>query len=100
MSYLAKANLALSITLTAVSTLLAPLFTPILMKLLAGEFIDIDVLKMMWVIVKMVIFPIGAGLVFNKLLKGKAKWLDVAYATGIHVWNSNDHRNHHCRRSG
>jgi BASS family bile acid:Na+ symporter len=78
MSYLAKANLALSITLTAVSTLLAPLFTPILMKLLAGEFIDIDVLKMMWVIVKMVIFPIGAGLVFNKLLKGKAKWLDVA----------------------
>jgi BASS family bile acid:Na+ symporter len=78
MSYLAKANLALSITLTAVSTLLAPLFTPILMKLLAGEFIDIDVLKMMWDIVKMVIFPIGAGLVFNKLLKGKAKWLDVA----------------------
>jgi BASS family bile acid:Na+ symporter len=78
MSYLAKANLALSITLTAVSTLLAPLFTPILMKLLAGEFIDIDVLKMMWDIVKMVIFPIGAGLVFNKLLKGKAIWLDVA----------------------
>jgi BASS family bile acid:Na+ symporter len=78
MSYLAKANLALSITITAVSTLLAPLFTPILMKLLAGEFIEIDVLKMMWDIVKMVILPIGAGLIFNKLLKGKAKWLDVA----------------------
>jgi BASS family bile acid:Na+ symporter len=78
MSYLAKANLALSITITAVSTLLAPLFTPLLMKLLAGEFIEIDVLKMMWDIVKMVILPIGAGLIFNKLLKGKAKWLDVA----------------------
>jgi BASS family bile acid:Na+ symporter len=78
MSYLAKANLALSITITAVSTLLAPLFTPILMKLLAGEFIEIDVLKMMWDIVKMVILPIGAGLIFNKLLKGKAKWLDDA----------------------
>ena len=78
MSYLAKANLALSITITAVSTLLAPLFTPLLMKLLAGEFIEIDVLKMMWDIFKMVIIPIGAGLIFNKLLKGKAKWLDVA----------------------
>ncbi len=78
MSYLAKANLALSITITAISTLLAPLFTPILMKLLAGEFIEIDVLKMMWDIVKMVILPIGAGLIFNKVLKGKANWLDVA----------------------
>jgi BASS family bile acid:Na+ symporter len=48
------------------------------MKLLAGEFIEIDVLKMMWDIVKMVILPIGAGLIFNKLLKGKAKWLDDA----------------------
>ncbi|WP_075352010.1 bile acid:sodium symporter family protein [Algoriphagus marinus] len=78
MSYLAKANLALSITITAISTLLAPLFTPLLMRLLAGEFIEIDVLKMMWDIFKMVIIPIGAGLLFNRLLKGKAKWLDVA----------------------
>ena len=78
MSYLAKANLALSITITAVSTLLSPIFTPLLMRLLAGEFIEIDVLKMMWDIFKMVIIPIGAGLIFNKLLKGKAKWLDVA----------------------
>lgn len=78
MSYLAKANLALSITITAVTTLLAPLVTPMLMKLLAGAFIEIDLLKMMWDIVKMVIIPIGAGLVFNRLLHGKAAWLDVA----------------------
>ena len=49
MSYLAKANLALSITITASpSTLLAPFVTPLLMKLLAGEFVEIDVLDMMW----------------------------------------------------
>ena len=78
MTYLAKANLALSITLTSVSTLLAPLLTPILMKLLAGEFIEIDLLKMMWDIVKMIILPIGAGLIFNKLLRGKSAWLDAA----------------------
>nr|WP_246255793.1 bile acid:sodium symporter family protein [Cyclobacterium plantarum] len=78
MSYLAKANLALSITITAISTLLAPFMTPLLMKLLAGEFVEIDVLDMMWSIIKMVIIPIGAGLLFNRFLSGKAKWLDDA----------------------
>lgn len=78
MSYLAKANLALSITITAMTTLLAPFVTPVLMGLLAGAFIEINILDMMWDIVKMVILPIGAGLLFNKLFSGKAKWLDDA----------------------
>ncbi len=78
MNYLAKANLALSITITAITTLMAPLMTPALMKLLAGAFIEISALDMMWDIIKMVIIPIGAGLVFNKLLSGKFKWLDKA----------------------
>ena len=78
MNYLAKANLALSITLTTISTLIAPFVTPVLMKLLAGTFIEIDVLKMMWDIFKMIVIPIGAGLIFNKLLHGKSKWLDDA----------------------
>ena len=76
MVYLAKANLALSITLTAISTLLAPFITPLLMELLAGEFIPIDVYKMMLSIVKMVIIPIIAGLVFNRFFHGKLPWLD------------------------
>lgn len=76
MSYLAKANLALSITLTAVATLLAPFLTPLWMKILGGQFIQVDALKMMWDIVKMVIIPIGAGLLFNKFLRGRADWLD------------------------
>jgi BASS family bile acid:Na+ symporter len=76
-SYLAKANLALSITITAVSTLLAPLLTPLLMKMLAGAFIEINVGHMMLDITKMVIIPIAAGLLFNKLLKGKDKWLET-----------------------
>ncbi|GEO02881.1 transporter [Adhaeribacter aerolatus] len=78
MNYLAKANLALSITITSVTTLLAPLITPLLMKFLAGAFVQIDAVAMMWDICKMVIVPIGAGLLFNKLLSGKAKWLDDA----------------------
>ena len=78
MSYLAKANLALSITLTTCTTLMAPFVTPFLMSILAGEFIEVDVMKMMWDIIKMVILPIGGGLVFNKILKGKAQWLHNA----------------------
>lgn len=77
-TYLAKANLALSVTLTSITTLLAPLMTPLLMKILAGQFIEIDLLKMMWDIVKMIILPIGAGLIFNRLLRGRSAWLDKA----------------------
>jgi len=77
-SYLAKANLALSVTITAVSTMLAPFVTPLLMKLLAGAFIQINVFDMMWDIIKMVIIPILAGLIFNKFLSGKSNWLDKA----------------------
>ena len=76
-SYLAKANLALSITITAVSTMLSPLVTPILMNLFAGAFVEIEVMRMMWEIFKMVILPIGAGLLFNHFLSGRAKWLDT-----------------------
>ncbi len=78
MAYLANANVALSITITSIATLIAPFSTPLLMKLLAGEFIEINVIDMMWSIVKMIILPIGAGLIFNKLRGNGAKWLDRA----------------------
>jgi BASS family bile acid:Na+ symporter len=77
-SYLAKANLALSVTITAVSTMLAPFVTPFLMKLLAGAFVEIHPVDMMFEIFQMVIIPIGAGLLFNHFLHGKLKWLDNA----------------------
>jgi BASS family bile acid:Na+ symporter len=67
MSFIAKANLALSVTLTAVATLLAPLMTPMLMKLLAGQYVPIDFWGMMLSIVNIVILPIVAGLIFNAI---------------------------------
>ncbi|HEX6171234.1 MAG TPA: bile acid:sodium symporter family protein [Chitinophagaceae bacterium] len=78
MAYLAKANLALSITITSITTLIAPFVTPLLMKIFAGALVEIEVMKMMWDISKMIIIPIGAGLIFNKLLSGKSKWVDTA----------------------
>lgn len=78
MAFLANANVALSITITSIATLLAPFLTPLMMKLFAGEFIEIDVFAMMWSIVKMIIIPIGAGLLFNKLFGNSIKWLGRA----------------------
>lgn len=75
-SYLAKANLALSVTLTAVSTMLAPFVTPFLMRWLAGSYVNISVNAMMWEICKIVIIPVAMGLLFNHFLSGRMKWLD------------------------
>ena len=68
MSFIAKANLALSVTLTAFATLLSPLVTPLLMKVFAGELIEINFWNMMVGIFNMVILPICAGLIFNLFL--------------------------------
>lgn len=76
MTYIAGANLALSVTLTAIGTLMAPLVTPLLMQLLAGQFVPIDFLEMMWSIINMIILPIVLGVLFNRYLHGKAQWLD------------------------
>jgi BASS family bile acid:Na+ symporter len=78
MCYLAKANLALSVSVTAISTLLAPLFTPLLMKLLGGSYVKVDLWAMVWHITEIVIIPIVAGLLFHYLIRGKFKWLDKA----------------------
>ena len=76
MSYLARANLALSIAVTAVSTLLSPLLTPLLMRLLANSFVKVDFWKMAWDTTQVVLIPIFAGLLFHMILRGKVKWLD------------------------
>lgn len=65
MSYIARANLALSITITAITTIISPFMTPLLMKLLAGELVEVNFWKMMLDIFNMVILPIVAGLIFN-----------------------------------
>jgi bile acid:Na+ symporter, BASS family len=76
MVYIARANLALSVTLTTVGTLLSPLITPLYMQWFAGRYIPIDPWAMMWDITKITILPIVAGLIFNRLFHGKTVWLD------------------------
>lgn len=63
--YLAKGDIALSVAMTGVSTLLAPVVTPALVWLLAGESVDIDIIGMFLSIVQVVILPIVLGFGFN-----------------------------------
>lgn len=76
MAYIAKANLAMSVTMTAASTLLAPILTPILMQLFAGEMIEINVPGMMWSITKIVLLPVLGGLAFHHFYYRRFQWLD------------------------
>ena len=76
MCFIAKANLALSVTITAVASLLSPFLTPWLMKLLAGQMIEVDATKMMLNIAKMVVAPILGGLVFHHLVLVRHRWIE------------------------
>jgi len=72
MCFIAKANVPLSITVTTLSTLLAPFLMPALMTLLAGQFIEISFLKMMVEIIEIVIVPVIVGLVLNRIFHKSA----------------------------
>lgn len=78
LNFLSKGNLALSITLTSFATLMAPLVTPLLMEQLAGQFIPIDVPKMIISISKMIFLPLIAGIIYNRFLGKQSGWLNAA----------------------
>lgn len=66
-TYLAKGDLALSVGMTGVSTLLAPFLTPLLTWALAGKSINVDVTSMFLSILWVVILPIIIGLIVKGL---------------------------------
>jgi BASS family bile acid:Na+ symporter len=75
MTYLGKGNVALSVTMTTVSTLMAPLMTPLAMQILAGQYVPVEFGAMMMSIINMIVLPVGAGLILNRVLKGRSVWL-------------------------
>lgn len=67
-SYLSKADVALSVSITSCTTLLAPLLTPFITYLLVGKSIDIDTLGMFLSIIQVIIIPIVIGVLTHKFL--------------------------------
>jgi len=74
-TYLAKGDLALSVGMTATSTLLAPVLTPLLVWLMAGTLVEVDTVGMLLSIVYVVIAPIIAGLLCQSFLPKVTKCL-------------------------
>ncbi len=66
MTYLAKGDVALSVGMTAVSTALAPVATPLLTYMYAGQTVDVNILSMFMSIIQVVILPIALGFAINK----------------------------------
>jgi BASS family bile acid:Na+ symporter len=88
MVYLARANLVLSVTVTAMATLAAPFLTPLLMRLLAGTLIEVKFVSMMMEIIKIVIVPIGAAFLHDYLKHASPKGKRNTYAitAACFVW--------------
>ncbi len=75
MAYLSGGDVALSVTITSCTTLAAPLMTPLWMQTLAGKLVEVEFLKMMFDIINMIIVPIVAGLIANRILYSRRKLL-------------------------
>jgi BASS family bile acid:Na+ symporter len=116
MVYISRANLALSIALSAITTMLAPVVTPFWFTLLAGNMlagttIELSFVRMMADIIKIVIVPIGAALIHDYLkdastrgryavfgfallgiglplvmLGGGSTWLAAEQSPGLQMW--------------
>ncbi|RFU70787.1 bile acid:sodium symporter family protein [Peribacillus saganii] len=87
MTFLAKGDVALSVTITSVTTILAPIVTPALILLLASQWIAVDPAGLFMSIVKIVILPILLGLIvkrfFNKQAQASVKVLPLVSVVAI-----------------
>jgi BASS family bile acid:Na+ symporter len=73
MTFLARGDVALSVAITSVTTLLAPIVTPALIYLLASQWIEVSAAAMFWSIVQVVVLPIALGLVVQTVLGTKVR---------------------------
>jgi BASS family bile acid:Na+ symporter len=64
-TYLSKGDVALSVGMTSVNTLLAPLLTPAITYLLLQTTVSVDVWSMFWSIIQVIIIPIALGFIIN-----------------------------------
>ncbi len=64
-TFIAKANVALSVVMTSVSTLVAVALTPLLTKALAGHYVEVDAAQMFLNMIKIVVLPVGIGIALH-----------------------------------
>ena len=77
MSYLCNGDVAFSVGMTCASTLMAPVMTPMLMQLMAGQIIQIDTIGMFVNILIVTVIPVGIGCLLNYLYSKKESFPTV-----------------------
>ena len=80
-TYLSKGDTALSIGMTSINTLLAPLLTPLLTYLYLRTSVTVDVMSMFMSIIQVVIVPIGLGLLINRVFGQYTQRISTALPT-------------------
>ncbi|MGX9132953.1 bile acid:sodium symporter family protein [Rummeliibacillus sp. JY-2-4R] len=73
MTFLAKGNTALSVTITSITTLLAPILTPAIIYLLASQWLNVSASAMFFSVVKIVLIPIFLGIIVKAIFKNKTE---------------------------
>ena len=66
-AYLARGDVALSVGMTTVSTLLSPLLTPLWIWILASTWLAIDPLPLLWTVTKIVLLPVVVGILLRRV---------------------------------
>ncbi|MFM8735029.1 MAG: bile acid:sodium symporter family protein [Pirellulales bacterium] len=77
-TYIARADVALSVVMTACSTLAAVVLTPLLTKLLAGRLVEVDAAALVVSTLQVVVLPVAAGVVLNRALPRAAALVQPA----------------------
>lgn len=77
MSFLCKGDVAFSVGMTTVTTLLAPIMTPVLMLHLAGENVDVDAIGMFKSILTVTILPVALGFALNAAFSDKSRFAEI-----------------------
>ncbi|MFG1922260.1 bile acid:sodium symporter family protein [Cryptosporangium sp. NPDC048952] len=83
MSMLAKANLGLAVTITAMSTIAAPLATPLLVQLLGGRVVDVDVVKMVFDVIQITLVPVTAALLVDYIKTAPRRARTIVHGAAV-----------------
>lgn len=85
MTYLARGHLALSVSMTLVSTLLAVFFMPLLTWLYLGQRVEVPAHEMMLTLLKLIVVPVAAGMLLRRFLGAKAVSVEIWFPW-LSVW--------------
>ena len=100
-AYLARGDVALSVGMTTVSTVLSPLVTPLWIWLLASTWLAIDPLPLFWTVTKIVLLPVVVGVLLRRVWQPSSRFFEgmlplvsmfiIAWIVGVIVGLNHDH---------